>query len=407
MKVLILTVTAGNGHNSAANTLKNRLVEGGHEVKVIDLVKIYSTKLQAWTIDKGYGLSIDYLRSIYDLFYDMYLNYNPKKAYKCPPQTTVKKVNGGLLKEIYEFQPDVIFGTSYYCGMALTNLRRVYKIPSVNIVCMLDYVVSPFWEASIGGADYMTLTNDDFRQTLLDKGFKEENLISTGIPVNLAFNQTIDKMEAREKLGLDKNLFTVLIFFGGGTWHGGYRVLKEIVKKIKDDIQVVIINGKDEKTKNKIDKEMSKYPKNITLKNIGFTKEVNLIMSACDLMIGKGGGLCMTECINKGLPLIASTKVPGQEYYNVKYIMEKGVGLCFKNKKDLISKIMALKNNPHKLKEMSNDLKSISMCGNEEIYKLIVSQKKADYSGIDMNIDYKKVNKIVNKARKKGKPAII
>ncbi len=113
----------------------------------------------------------------------------------------------------------------------------------------------------------------------------------------------------------------------------------------------------------------------------------------------------MTECINKGLPLLAYSKVPGQEIYNEKYLLENGVGMCFKNQKELISKIVALKNNPHILKDMSEGLRAISMCGNDGIFKLITSQKKADYSQIDTNIDYKKVNKIVNKARKKAKNA--
>ncbi len=403
MKVLILTVTAGNGHNSAANTLKNRLVDAGHEVKVVDVLKEYSTKLQVWLADGGYGFVVDHFRFLYNFFYDRFLKYNLKKARKIPPQVAVRKAHGGLLKEIYFFQPDVIFATSYYCGMALANLKRVYKLPSINIACMLDYEVTPFWEASVGGVDFLTLTNEDFRQTLLEKGFKDENLVSTGIPVGLQFNEHMDKSKAREKLGLRKDLFTILIFFGGGTWHGGHRVLKQVVKHIQDEIQVVIINGKDEKTKNKIDKEMAKYPRNIHLTSIGFCKEVNLIESACDLMIGKGGGLCLTECINKGLPLLAYSKVPGQEKYNEKYLLEKGAILCFKNNKELISKILALKNNPHVLEDMSEGLKAIAMCGNEEIFKLIVSQKKADYSGIDTNIDYRQVNKIVNKARKKGK----
>ena len=38
-KVLILTVTAGNGHNSAANAMKNKLQENGYEVKVVDIIK--------------------------------------------------------------------------------------------------------------------------------------------------------------------------------------------------------------------------------------------------------------------------------------------------------------------------------------------------------------------------------
>ena len=80
------------------------------------------------------------------------------------PQASVKDLNGKLLKLIYDFKPDVIYATSYYCGMALANLRRVYKIPSVNIACMLDYVVSPFWEASIGGIEYLTLAHEELPQ---------------------------------------------------------------------------------------------------------------------------------------------------------------------------------------------------------------------------------------------------
>ena len=56
-KVLILTVTAGNGHNACANAMRQVLLDKGAEVKVVDLLKSYSTKLNVWVADGGYSLA--------------------------------------------------------------------------------------------------------------------------------------------------------------------------------------------------------------------------------------------------------------------------------------------------------------------------------------------------------------
>lgn len=399
-KVLILTVTAGNGHNSAANAMKNRLESVGVEVKVVDIIKQYTSKLNSWTVDKGYNLAVGYLLPIYNLFYDMYLKYDVKKQSVCPPQASVKGLNEQLLRLIYDFKPDVIYGTSYYCGMALANLRRVYPLPSVNVACMLDYVISPFWESSLGGIDYLTISHEDFRKKLIEKGFSDDQLICTGIPVSEKFDNVIDKNVAREKLGLDKDLFTIFIFYGGGHWHGGYGVLKGLLKRIKRKVQIVIVNGHDEKTKKKIDREMSKYPSNFVVKNIGFSKEVDLIMSASDVMIGKGGGLSTTESVKKFLPLIATTKLPGQEYYNIKFLESKGSALSFSNYDELARHIENLCDNPDILKGMSDKLVNMKTRGIEAIAELILKQPDADYDKIDLNIDFSQVEKNVNKRRK-------
>lgn len=403
-KVLILTVTAGNGHNSAANAMKNKLEQiGGVEVKVVDIIKKYTSKFNSWIVDKGYNIAAGYLGGLYNVFYDSYMNYPVDKASVCPPQFSVKDLNGELLKLIYEFKPDVIYTTTYYGGMALTNLRRVFPLPSVNIACMLDYVVSPFWEASIGGIDYLTLAHEENRQVLLDKGFLNKNLITTGIPVGDKFSVDIDKIKAREMLGMDKTLFTVLILFGGGHWHGGYEILHALLKKIKRNIQIVVANGHNKKAKEKIDSEMKFYPKNFKIVNLGFTDKIDVYMSASDVMVGKGGGLSVTEAINKGLPLISTAHLLRQEYYNIKFLKDRGLGFTFSNYKELAMRLNDLYENYGKLDEIRKGLDGLKTSAIEDIAKLIMEQPKADYSKIDTaSIDYGKVNKMVNKGRKKA-----
>ena len=400
-KILILTVTAGNGHNSAANAMKDILEQSSKDVQVVvvDIIKEFTSHLNSWIVDKGYNLAVGHLLPIYNMF--CYMKYPVQKASVCPPQASVRTLNEKLLKLIYDFQPDVIYTTTYYGGMALANLRLSYVLPSVNIACMLDYVVSPFWEASIGGVDFLTLAHEDNRRILLEKGFKNENLITTGIPVNEKFLRVIDKNLAREKLGLDPNLFTIFIFYGGGHWHGGYSVLNALIKRIKMPLQIVIVNGHDNKTKEKIDREMKKYPKNFKIKNFGFSKDIDIIMSACDIMIGKGGGLSTTEAINKGLPLIATTHLPSQEVYNIKFLQNKVLAFSFSNFKKKKKIIKHLLQTPHEIDKMSIGMKKLQTDAIKKIANLILAQPKADYSGIEINVEESNINKTVNRARKK------
>ena len=62
-KILILTVTAGNGHNACARGMKNKLekLSGEVEVKIVDLLKCYSSKRDFWITDRGYSIAVSKL----------------------------------------------------------------------------------------------------------------------------------------------------------------------------------------------------------------------------------------------------------------------------------------------------------------------------------------------------------
>ena len=73
----------------------------------------------------------------------------------------------------------------------------------------LDYGISPYWECCAQGLDYMFLTGDYMVPFFKEKGYKDKQLLVTGIPVADKFSNPIPKESAREILKLDKNLFTI------------------------------------------------------------------------------------------------------------------------------------------------------------------------------------------------------
>lgn len=379
-KILILTVTAGNGHNACAKGMKNKLEQiAGEEVevKIVDLLKTYSTKSEVWFADSGYNLAVSKFLPIYHICYNHFKKVSPDMRWVGSTQKTSLSTTGGLLKEILNFKPDVVYCTHFYPAIAMTDLKLVYDLPCKVIVSNLDYVNSPFWESAIG-VDYFIVPNEDFNEESMEEGFLSQQLIPYGIPCD---GRTLEKWErasAREKLGLKQDVFTVMVMFGGGCWSGGRKIFNNIIKSLGDkEAQVIMINGRNQADYQRI--ENMKFPANIKVVNVGFTYEVPLYMAASDLIVNKFGGTSVTEMINVGRPMLITEKIPTQELYNLEYMKAKGVALSFKNKKELkqnLELLYADKNLRQDMEEKTLWLKKNSIV---DLANFILSFDKADY----------------------------
>ena len=108
---------------------------------------------------------------------------------------------------------------------------------------------------------------DNMVEENLKNGFKQDQLLVTGIPIGEHFATPLDKIETRKKLGIKEDLFTILIMFGGGEWSGITSLFKELMKSYTEEAQIIIINGRNEDSFNKIEK--LETPENINVVNVG------------------------------------------------------------------------------------------------------------------------------------------
>jgi len=404
-KILILTVTAGNGHNSCAAHMKNKLESLGEcEVKIIDILKSYSSKLNAWISDTGYALTVGRLLSAYNSFYNRYMKAEPCRRYSCPSQSTVVTTLDGLLREITAFKPDVIYATHFYGAIALTDLKLLYDLPCKAVSTCLDYVNSPFWESAIG-IDYLNIPNGDFTEEFVREGFRNEQLISFGIPVDGRTLEKQEKSAARRSLGIGENDFTVTVMFGGGYWNGGYKIFKQAVKALKGKrAQIIVINGKNKRSFKQVAK--TKTGGELKVLNVGFTQDVPLYLSASDVAVTKCGGLSSTEMINESLPMLVTEKLPAQEKYNLDYLKEKGVALSFKNGKELKAQLLRLLDNRELLEKMAESAAPLKCRALDGLAQFILSLPNADYGSLDaMKIDFNKTKKAAKAALKSADKA--
>ena len=389
MKVLILTVLAGGGHYSAGRSVKTKLEEADPniEIKTIDVLKEYSEVNYILTA-KGYAAIIGKTPLLYSTGYYLSGTKAFKDISSIIPQSVSLDVVPKLYKEINEYQPDVIYCTHFYAGIALSLIRRSFNIPAKVILSSLDYDVEPFFEKATN-VDYLTIANEGFVPKRIMTGYKLEQIKVTGIPTLEKFYHPFDKIEARRKLGLKEDVYTVLIMFGGGEWSGADKIYAKLVNNYHDEIQVIVINGNSKKSFDNV----ANYPisDNVHLLNVGFTSEVELYMSASDIALTKAGGLSTTEMVNIGLPMLISSHVYGQENANRHFLMNNGVALSFSSGKDLARKIEMAKGLDQYFKD---NFPKVRKFGAENIAKLILEQKEVQYDNEYISsIDYDALKK--------------
>lgn len=400
MKILLLTASAGNGHNSTAKRLKEIFLQKDPscQIEIVDIYKQYASSFSKWYIEDGYMFACKNLIDIYNFFFKKSEKSNYKNRDKTSAHKNIYSMLHGVLNKIYEFKPDLIICTYIFSAVTIANLKRVYNIPAKCACMTLDYGISPYWECVSSAMDYMFLTDDYMIEPFLERGFKREQLYPVGIPIGNQFSTLNDKKATLKKLNL-KNIFTVLVMKSGFFPISNASLIKAL-KKVKSKIQIIIINGTDKKSKKQIDKLLTKHKLQHEVQNLEFVDVIDYY-SVADIIVGKGGGLTTTESITAEIPSLIVNKLPQQEIYNKEYLENNGCAIGI-NKKTLPRVIDDLVQNQDKLLNIKDNCKKIKKTFVlEKFYEVLSKVPKANYLDIQHVTDSKKtVIKKVDKARK-------
>src|SRR6202022_3985781 len=148
-----------------------------------------------------------------------------------------------------------------------------------------------------------------------------------------------DRIEERKKLGLDPDLPTGIVLFGG---YGTSKMLK-ILRQIDQSplkAQLILICGRNEKLVKTLREMKTRIPKHVE----GFTKDIPYYMALSDFFIGKPGPGSISEALSKRLPVIIDCNawtLP-QERYNAVWVREKEVGVVVQNHRQVASAVAEL-----------------------------------------------------------------
>jgi len=224
-----------------------------------------------------------------------------------------------LVRVVEREHPDAIVCTHFLPVEALSP-RRGRGSLRVPLFCVItDFTAHPFW--AFPHVDRYFVASDDVATELQRHGVASERIEVSGIPVHPRFAETVGREAARDRFGLDHTRPAVLVM-GGGSGVGPLAELAERVASLPTRPQVVVVCGTNQRLLARIEALASarRSGPGRDLQALGFTQEVNVLLEACDLLVGKAGGLTCSEALIKGTPLVIFKPTPGQEVRNAQFL---------------------------------------------------------------------------------------
>ncbi|HSK72405.1 MAG TPA: glycosyltransferase, partial [Pyrinomonadaceae bacterium] len=259
------------------------------------------------------------------------------------------------IKFLKNYQPDIAVCTHFLPAEIISWLRAKRKINFPQAIVVTDFDVHAMWLCHHFERYFVAL--EETRVHLEKLGIPPEKITVSGIPIDPVFAQKKDKMEMREKYGLDKDKLTILVS-AGGFGVGNIEHLLTALADLETPAQILAVCGRNEELKTKLEK-LSKEKLNnerVRFKPIGFTTEMDEYMSAADLIVGKPGGLTTSEALAKELIFVIVNPIPGQEERNSDHLLEKGAAIKCNNLPTLAYKIDQLISDKSRFETMKGNV---------------------------------------------------
>lgn len=368
MNFLICSVTAGEGHNSTAKAIRAEFENSGHECTVLDTFDYISPEL-AKVISEGYLLVTEKAKAAYKIGYRLAERERrhplreklPEKLteafYDSRDELITVTMTDDLAVYINNGDFDVILFTHPFAGALLQMMKKRGLIHNRTIGILTDFTFHPYWEQCTAN-EFVVVPDSLLLPQARRKGFRDEQILPLGIPINPKFASSVSKSEARRKLGLDENLPTFLLM--GGSM--GYGSMAENVRKIDTFefgkfFQLIAVCGNNADAKAEIE-EYAKTAKHPIL-TTGFVDYVSLLMDAADCIISKPGGLTTSESLAKCLPMIIVNPIPGQEERNTEFLLNNGCAMASSKTCPLEECMYQLLSSETRLRSMQDCIRSI------------------------------------------------
>ncbi len=310
-KVLILTsLKTGSGHKSSANAIEKKLRDAGYDCRQVDVFPLMGKMGEL--MENSYITLTTRAPFLYFVL-ERISQFFPDLIH----MSMYHRVRKALLKEILDYEPDLIISVQCMFTKAVSHLLKRYRLGIPFYVGVIDLVDPPsVWKDK--KADMTFVPTDVIRQDYLKNGFDEKKVLVSGFPVR-------DDIPLFEKAKQIRNRVHVLMVNASTDLKKNIRFLKEV--SALEKVSVYFICGLDERLHDTLRKmqEEGELPKDIKI--YGFVPNMNEFLEHSHVILTKAGPNIITEAVRSATAVIITGHIKGQENHNYEFILENGYGL--------------------------------------------------------------------------------
>jgi 1,2-diacylglycerol 3-beta-galactosyltransferase len=250
-------------------------------------------------------------------------------------QLVIRMYHGPSVKVLEKFwqqsAPDMVVSLVPHFNRALRESfdRAFPGRPFVTVLTDLADYPKHFWIES--QPQYLVCGTDRAVEQARELGHTDGTVFQTsGMILHPRFYEAgpVDRIEERKKLGLDPDLPTGIVLFGGYGTSKMLHILRQI-NQSSLQVQLILICGKNEKLAAALRRE----PSRIRIHVEGFTTQIPYYMALSDFLIGKPGPGSISEAVQQRLPVIVvrNAWTMPQERYNADWVRESEAGVVLES----------------------------------------------------------------------------
>jgi processive 1,2-diacylglycerol beta-glucosyltransferase len=310
-RVLVLTASFGEGHNTAARSIREALEATGEaEVRIGDLYAD-AIPLVNRTVKVGYSFAINRAPWAWKLIFAGL----DRPGWMERTMWTTAPLRKELEAAIDDFRPDVIVSTYplyAYLFRAIQKSRLGVHMPMITVIT--DSVgVNSAWYRCL--SDAFIVADAETAQILAARGLPEGILHALGFPVARYF-------ATATSLPVDASAPWKLLFMPSTQLALTLRQIRALLEL--PDVELTVVTGKHARLFDAI--TASGVVDGAKCRLIGWTDAMPRLLCEHHVFIGKAGGAIVQEAIAARCPFLVSHLVPGQEEGNIALIERLHVG---------------------------------------------------------------------------------
>lgn len=192
-----------------------------------------------------------------------------------------------LVKFLREYQPELIVCTHFLPAEIISWLTAKERFNCPQAIVVTDFDAHAMWLCRHYARYFVAL--EETKVHLSKLGIPAEKITVSGIPVDPTFSEEKDKQAMRLKHGLAPDAVTILLS-AGGFGVGPVEAIVRLLFELRHKAQVVALCGRSEDLRRRVEglsKELAAHNPQVSVKALGFTREMDELMSASDILLVK------------------------------------------------------------------------------------------------------------------------
>ncbi|MBI4354010.1 MAG: hypothetical protein HY595_02115 [Candidatus Omnitrophica bacterium] len=311
-RILLMHVTTSSGHHHASRAIAQALRHLDPAVHVINVDAFdYTSRVVRSAIMRSYMSLIRHYPDVWEYLYD-----NPAIHKRVRHlRGLLHRYHARKLRQLLEtVQPHAIACTQAFpCGM-VADFKQHHGLAVPLMAVLTDYAPHIYWLHDT--VDIYVVPADELKERYRQHGVADARIRVYGIPVSPAFLDPVDRAEVLRSFGLKPDE-PVMLIMGGGGGFGPLQGLLRSVDRILPACQFVVVTGTNDALLGWLRRQTFHH----RVVGVGYIDTVSDLMSIATAIMTKPGGLTTAEALAKGLPLLMSSPIPGQEVCNAAYLV--------------------------------------------------------------------------------------